>query len=82
MEYLNRFWNWIKANIAFLIVALCFSVYVWANVKVSKDQATKDEENLMCRISCYPQQHEFIYVGPVGSCWCYEDKETLKKLSK
>ena len=86
MKYINIVTSWIKNNFVPILLVLFFGLYVYANGKsISIDyqeKVTADKESFVCQTSCFPQQHEYIYAGNVGSCWCYTDETTLKKIGK
>ena len=82
MKYIYKFWEWIKTHSGALIVGLLFALWIFANGLSFKSKQEKSVNNFQCSTACFPQQNEYIYHGSAGSCWCYNDKSTLKKLEK
>ena len=82
MKYLNSTITWLKNNLFTIFLGLIFIVYVYANGKSVQHKSEEMQESFICQTSCFPQQHEYIYAGDIGSCWCYTDEITLKKIGK
>ena len=80
MDYLKWIWEKIKSNVLVITLAIAFAIYVWGNLAIEKQKAKINENDFMCETSCFPSQHEYIYAGNVGSCWCYENKDSLKRI--
>lgn len=80
MDYLKWIWETIKSNVLLIALAIAFAIYIWANYAVEKQKAQVSENEFMCETTCFPAQHEYIYAGKVGSCWCYENKDSLKRI--
>lgn len=80
MIYIKKSWEWIIKHIAFIISGLLIFLWVWGIFKAQEIETRQANSDFKCQTLCFPQQHEYLYVGDLGSCWCYETKSTLKKL--
>jgi len=82
MKYLKLGWEAIMKNSVAIIIGALFIVYFLANNAKIQIRNEKTADDFQCQTLCFPQQHEYLYAGELGSCWCYEDRSTLKKLEK
>ena len=80
MKYLKNIWDWVMKHAVLIIVGLLVSVYAYANLQSIEHNQKKSDDDFHCQTLCFPQQHEYLYAGDTASCWCYENKNTLKKL--
>lgn len=79
MKYFTQIWSWIKDNLPFIFIVVIFGIYVWASAATLQATAQHDEDELACKILCFPQQSEYIIKGELSSCWCYLDNNTIKR---
>lgn len=79
MQYLKKAYGWLLQNYLPIFIGLLVFLYVWANVQSAQVKTQENKEEFTCQTACFPQQHEYIYAGSTGSCWCYTDSETLRK---
>ena len=81
MKVLRKIWAWIMKHAVLIIVALLLFLYVYASLQSIKVDKIKSDDDFRCQTLCFPQQHEHLFAGDTASCWCYESKDTLKKLT-
>lgn len=79
MEHIKKAYRWLTQNYLPIVIGLIVFLYAWANVQAAKNKAQESKGEFMCQTVCFPQQHNYIYAGEAGSCWCYTDSETLRK---
>ena len=80
MRYIRMVWEWLMKHSVSIIIGLLVFLYAYANVQTIKFEQQKSEDDFRCQTLCFPQQHEYLYAGDTASCWCYENRSTLKKL--
>ena len=79
MKFIKSAWNWIMKHAVAIIIGLCVSLFSWANIEILKSETKQKDADFKCQTLCFPQQHEYLFAGELGSCWCYTDGETLRK---
>jgi len=80
MKYIKIAWAWLMKHAVSIIIGSLVFLYTYANVQTIKIEQQISEDDFRCQTLCFPQQHEYLYAGDTASCWCYEDRSTLKKL--
>ena len=82
MKYFKKVWDWLMKHAVLIIVAALVFIYAYANLQSIEHRQERSEDDFRCQTLCFPQQHEYLFAGDTASCWCYEDRSTLKKLEQ
>ena len=79
MKYIQKIWDWLKANSPMLCLFVFLAVWVWANATVKQAEVNNRNDAVACATLCFPQQSEYLTKGDAGSCWCYTNQNTMNK---
>ena len=79
MKFVKSAWNWIMKHAVAIIIGLAVFAFSWANIEILKSETKQKDAEFKCQTLCFPQQHEYLFVGEVGSCWCYTSSDELKR---
>ena len=79
MKIIKNVWEWISKHSVPIIIGLVVFLYSWGNVQVQKIKNEEKDADFKCQTLCFPQQHEYLFAGEVGSCWCYSNSDELKR---
>ena len=79
MKYPKMVWDWLMKHAVPIVIGLLVFLYAWANVQAQKIKTEHSDADFKCQTLCFPQQHEYLFAGEVGSCWCYSNSDQLKR---
>ena len=79
MKIIKKVWEWISKHSVPIIIGLIVFLYSWANVQAQKIKNDQQDADFKCQTLCFPQQHEYLFAGEIGSCWCYSNSDELKR---
>ena len=79
MKYPKMVWDWLIKHTVPIVIGLLVFLYAWANVQAQKIKTEQSDADFKCQTLCFPQQHEYLFAGEVGSCWCYSNFDELKR---
>jgi len=79
MKFIKNAWDWIMKHSVLIIVGLLVFVYAYVSLQSIEHEQSKSDDDFKCQTLCFPQQHEYLYAGEVGSCWCYSSSDELER---
>ena len=80
MKYLTMIGQWLLKHAVALVIGLCTFLYLWAAAEKNTLAANIESEKFQCQTACFPNQHEYLQYGNANACWCYIDKDNLRRL--
>jgi len=79
MKYFNLTLNWIRHNTGYILFMSVVALILVSNIYYTNKKTKLEKETVECNDSCFPQQSQYLEINNKQSCWCYIDKQTMKR---
>jgi hypothetical protein len=77
-NYVSTAWSWLYERAVLWMILFMGITFILGLSDLSIQSSKIEKGNIDCKLSCHPEAYEYIQSIQEYSCWCYQDKITLK----